>query len=56
MKKKSIERALMEIKKLLHESESNLENAACGYDEGCYSGETIAYENVIELLEKAMQE
>lgn len=56
MKKKKIEQAIAEIKKLLKESEQHSDNAACGYDEGWYNGEANAYENVLEILEKAIKE
>ena len=56
MKKKKIEQAIAEIEKLLKKSEQHSDNAACGYDEGWYNGESNAYENVLEILEKAIKE
>lgn len=55
MRKKNIENAVKEITDLLKESEQNCDGAAAGYDEGFYSGESNAYSNVLNILEKAMQ-
>ena len=48
----NIEKAINEIEKLLEEANNNADNAACGYDEGWYTGECNAYEVVLEILKK----
>lgn len=50
--KMNIKKAINEIEKLLEEAYKNADNAACGYDEGWYFGETNAYEIVLEILKK----
>jgi hypothetical protein len=54
MKRKNIEKVVFEIERLLAESEANAVDAACGYDEGWYNGESEAYEKVLELLKKVI--
>lgn len=56
MKRKPIEKVLQELKRLREEADKNCNNAAAGYDEGCYAGEEDAYRIAIKLLEKAMEE
>lgn len=54
MKKKDVEKAIIEIKNLLEEADKNADHAACGYDEGWYNGEGNAYETVLKILEKVI--
>lgn len=54
MKIVNVGKIIDEIKGLLEEADKNADNAACGYDEGWYSGEGNAYEKVLEILEKAI--
>lgn len=44
--------AISEVRRLLHESYKNSIAAAAGYDEGYYTGEAEAYENVLEIFKK----
>ena len=50
----NIENAINEIKRLLEEANKNSKNAACGFDDGWYSGEGNAYEVVLEILENVI--
>ena len=47
---KKIEKLIDAIEKLYQEADKSSENAAMGYDEGYYNGETTAYAEVLELL------
>lgn len=56
MTKRKIGNAISEIIALLNEAEAHAENAAEGYDHGWYSGAADAYENVLAILNDAMEE
>ena len=56
MTKRKIGNAISEIIALLNEAEAHAENAAEGYDAGWYNGSVDAYENVLAILNKAMEE
>ena len=55
MKKKNIEKAVVQIEALLAESYKSDENAADGYDAGYYTGEIGAYENALKIIKEAME-
>lgn len=56
MTKRKIGNAISEIIALLNEAEAHAENAAEGYDAGWYNGSVDAYENVLAILNKVMED
>ena len=51
-KPESMSDAISVIRRLLAGANKNAREAAAGYDEGWYSGEAEAYENVLVILER----